>query len=51
VAALERALAERAPLYELMVNFAAYNGLRWGELVALTAGQISETGRLVRWGG
>ena len=30
-----------------MVNFAAYSGLRWGELVALTAGQISESGRVV----
>jgi integrase len=47
VASLGQALGRRAPLYELMVSFAAYSGLRWGELVALTAGQISEAGRLV----
>jgi integrase len=34
-------------LYELMVNFAAYTGLRRGELIALTAGQISQAERVV----
>ena len=33
-------------LYELMVNFAAYSGLRWGELAALAAAQIDAGLRL-----
>ena len=34
--------------YELMANFAAYTGLRWGELAALTVGQVDVAGRVVR---
>jgi integrase len=34
-------------LYELMVQFAAYTGLRWGELAALTALQIGQEARTV----
>ena len=33
--------------YELMACFAAYTGLRWGELAALTIGQIDTTARTV----
>ena len=40
-------MAAKQPMYELMVNFAAYTGLRWGELIALTAGQINQTQRVV----
>jgi integrase len=50
VARLGQALhAKRQGLYELMVYFAAYTGLRWGELAALTAAQVSpgERGVLV----
>jgi integrase len=48
VARLGQALAgRRQGLYELMVSFAAYTGLRWGELVALTISQISESSRIV----
>jgi integrase len=39
--------APRRGLYELMVYFAAYTGLRWGELIALTIGQISQADRVV----
>jgi integrase len=34
-------------LYELMVQFAACTGLRWGELAALTAAQVSQDARVV----
>jgi hypothetical protein len=47
VAALGQAAAIADPLYELMVNFAAYTGLRWGELAALTIHQITEASRTV----
>jgi integrase len=50
VAKLGQALrAKRGGLYELMVCFAAYTGLRWGEIAALTAAQVSpgERGVLV----
>ena len=39
--------AVRRGLYELMVQFAAYTGLRWGELTALTAAQVSPEARAV----
>jgi integrase len=32
---------------ELMANTAAYSGLRWGELVALTITQINKIGRVI----
>jgi hypothetical protein len=32
---------------ELMANTAAYGGLRWGELTALTTGQIDQVGRVI----
>jgi integrase len=32
---------------ELMANTAAYSGLRWGELTALTTGQIDQAGRVI----
>jgi integrase len=47
VARLGQAVGVNQRLYELMVNFAAYTGLRWGELIALTAGQISQAERIV----
>ena len=48
VAKLGQAVAElRRGLYELMVHFAAYTGLRWGELAALTAFQIGQEARTV----
>jgi hypothetical protein len=34
-------------LYELMANTAAYTGLRWGELVALTIAQVDQAARVV----
>ena len=48
VAKLGQAMAVLQDLYELMANFAAYTGLRWGELAALTAGQIDVAARMVR---
>jgi hypothetical protein len=48
VAKLGQALAASPPrgqLYELMVNLAAYAGLRWGELAALTITQIDQAAR------
>jgi integrase len=47
VGMLGLALAEgvRGDLYELMANTAAYSGLRWGELVALTISQIDTDAR------
>ena len=48
VARLGQAVAAvRRGLYELMVQFAAYTGLRWGELAALTAAQVSPEARAV----
>jgi integrase len=47
VAKLGQALAYLDGLYELMANFAAYTGLRWGELAALTAAQIHPATRTV----
>ncbi|MGH3159308.1 MAG: tyrosine-type recombinase/integrase [Streptosporangiaceae bacterium] len=32
---------------ELMANTAAYSGLRWGELAALTAAQVDTSGRVI----
>lgn len=40
-------LAGLAGLYELMASFAAYTGLRWGELAALTITQIDQATRTV----
>lgn len=49
VAGLGRALAggRRGELDELMASTAAYTGLRWGELVALTIQQIDQAGRVI----
>jgi integrase len=49
VNALGRALAAGpgGELLELMVNLAAYSGLRWGELTALTIRQIDQDGRII----
>jgi integrase len=47
VAKLGQALAYFDGLYELMANFAAYTGLRWGELAALTVAQITPATRTV----
>jgi integrase len=48
VVRLGQALAAlRRGLCELMVQFAAYTGLRWGELAALTAAQVSPGARAV----
>ena len=49
VARLGQALAgrRRGDLYELMVNTAAYSGLRQGELFALTADQIDPAARVI----
>jgi integrase len=50
VAKLGQALAgnpTRGSLYELMAHFAAYTGLRWGEVAALTIGQIQAATRTV----
>ena len=48
VAKLGQALAgRRGDLYELMVNTAAYSGLRQGELFALTADQITPSSRVI----
>jgi integrase len=50
VSSLGRALAagRRANLHELMACTAAYTGLRWGELAALTIGQVSQARRETR---
>jgi integrase len=37
----------RGPRDELMAHTAAYSGLRWGELAALTTGQAGEPGRVI----
>ena len=47
LARLGQALAVVREEYELMACFAAYTGLRWGELAALTIGQIDTTARTV----
>jgi hypothetical protein len=49
VAALGHALGagRRGGLDELMAHTAAYSGLRWGELAALTADQIDQAGRVI----
>jgi integrase len=47
VAKLGQALAYLGQAYELMANFAAYTGLRWGELAALTHTQITPATRTV----
>ena len=44
---LGQALAASAEPYELMASFAAYTGLRWGELAALTADQVDQDTRVV----
>jgi integrase len=49
VARLGRALGAgvRGPRDELMAHTAAYSGLRWGELAALSIAQIDEPGRVI----
>jgi integrase len=49
VARLGRALAAgaRGDLDELMANTAAYSGLRWGELSALTVSQVDQRSRVI----
>jgi integrase len=48
VAKLGQALAERgSQVHEPMAQLAAYSGLRWGELAALTAGQVDHAGRVI----
>jgi integrase len=50
VAKLGQALAatpRRGQLYELMASLAAYTGLRWGELAALTTAQIDPAARTI----
>ena len=47
VARLGHALAAGRQVHELMACFAAYTGLRWGELAALTIGQIDQAARVV----
>jgi integrase len=50
IAALGAALAagRHGDRDELMAQTAAYSGLRWGELVALTIGQVSPDTRVIR---
>ena len=49
VGSLGRALAARpqGERDELMADLAAYSGLRWGELAALTIGQVTEAARVI----
>ena len=47
VARLGCALAAGRQEHELMACFAAYSGLRWGEVAALTTGQIDPAARVV----
>ena len=48
VAKLGQALAKRgSETCELMAQLAAYSGLRWGELAALTIGQVDQAGRAI----
>jgi integrase len=44
---LALAAGRRGQRDELMANTAAYSGLRWGELTALTVGQMDEAGRVI----
>ena len=46
---LGRALADgrHGERDELMASTAAYSGLRWGELTALTTGQVDQAGRVI----
>jgi integrase len=44
---LALAAVDRGDLYELMANTAAYSGLRWGELTALTIPQIDQAARAI----
>jgi integrase len=50
VSVLSRALAanRRGNLYELMAYTAAYSGLRWSELAALTTGQVTPSNREIK---
>jgi integrase len=49
ISKLGRALAAGAhgDLYELMAQTAAYSGLRWGELIALTVAQVDQAARVI----
>jgi integrase len=47
VTGLGCALAALGESYELMASFAAYTGLRWGELAALTVDQVDQDTRVV----
>ncbi len=47
VAKLGQALAALRDSFELMACFAAYTGLRWGELAALTVAQVDQAARVV----
>jgi integrase len=47
VTRLGRALAVLSADYELMACFAAYTGLRWGEIAALTTAQVDQDTRTV----
>jgi integrase len=49
ISKLGRALAAGAHggLYELMAQTAAYSGLRWGELIALTVAQVDQAARVI----
>jgi integrase len=48
VAKLGQALAERgSEVCELMAQLAAYSGLRWGELAALTVAQVDQAARVI----
>jgi integrase len=49
ISKLGRALAAggHGDLYELMAQTAAYSGLRWGELIALTASQVDQAARVI----
>ena len=47
VAKLGQALAVLRDSFELMACFAAYTGLRWGELAALTIAQVDQAARVV----
>jgi integrase len=49
VSRLGRALSAgvHGDLYELMAQTAAYSGLRWGELIALTASRVDQGARVI----
>ena len=47
VAKLGQALAALGEVHQLMACFAAYTGLRWGEIAALTLAQIDQAARVV----